>query len=236
MLAGVVGASCADAGTPEGDARGDSVQAPELAQIRGAGCTSDEYATLATAHQEVVDTLLRADQAYRANPSSPEAIESFGNASPQQVEYVKKAFSDLLLTLSYEAFGWQPQFVCDLRPDCLYSDDRVHNEAFSLTPPTGPFVGICSRKLDADLAQQGGPLPPRWDGIPTFWRDPFQILIHEYWHWLGFSDQKRLYPGAEPTANYVDPDFIRILGLFNPDAASQNPESFALFARRHRYP
>jgi hypothetical protein len=51
---------------------------------------------------------------------------------PEQVEYVKKAFSDLLLTLSFESFGWKREFVCEPRPDCLDGNSRRKAEALSL--------------------------------------------------------------------------------------------------------
>jgi hypothetical protein len=238
-LVSLAAGACAGEIVDDGQDSSPTVDSTELAQIRGASCTDDEFNTLVAAHESVVVSLLRADQAYRANPSSPEALASFGNASPEQVERVKKAFHSLLLMLSYEAFGWQPEMVCAPRIDCYGAEEKIVKEAFAFTPDTGPFVGICSRKHDVDVALNGGPKKPEWSnfpppGIPTFWMDPYHILIHEYWHWLKLPDVQKLSPTGPDEAGYVEPDFLQKLAQQWPEGASQNPESLATFARHFR--
>jgi hypothetical protein len=180
------------------------------------GCDADPEFELLKAQTEVVWAIQRAASAYQANPSDPLAVESFG--PPQRIRAegvtqfskVSQAFDDMTRLWALEAVAWEPTYICKPAVD------------------DGTRGFYCAKDPVADARDQGKIVICN---EKSFWFDPFEVLVHEYWHWLNWEDA--MAEGSHDTVHQQLADPIR-LAREKPDVTATNPESYARFVRVYR--
>ena len=212
VLSAFAALSCAN-DMREGDAEASPRVDATSAALTTESCDQPHTDVLWNAQELAIYALRRAAEDYDANPWSEWALQSFGTPDGGQFERVHDAFQSMNGIWALEGFSWESHYVCN--PTYWCARDAAGNLLAVANSVTTGTVYIC-----------GDYSAPFWGWTddrnrPT---DPFFYLVHEYWHWLGWTDEQ----------NNMDPAFIMALAANRPEVAAGNPENYALFVRHYR--